>query len=323
MIRSFVFQNGKLLGQDIELIQLQTLLADPTLMIWVDLDNPAESEWKTVLEDIFKFHPLAIEDCISISQTPKVDDYETYLYMVIHAVDFSRKTEQFSTTELDFFLGKNFVVTYHREPLHSITSTMDRCKKNPAQVARASDRLAHTILDALVDNYTPVLNELTQDITEVEEQAFTHPQPETLTRVQQLRKEVANLRTIISPQSEVISRFARGEYKEIRPHLVPYYKDIYDHLHRIAAMAENYRDALNNVLLIYQSSRANETNAVIKVLTFFTVISTPVTIVGTWYGMNFHSMPEINWEHGYVYVVCLTLCTTLLTIWYFKYKKWF
>jgi magnesium transporter len=323
MIRSFVLQNGKLLGQDIELIQLQTLLADPSILLWVDLDNPSESEWKNVLDDIFKFHPLAIEDCITVTQTPKVDDYETYLYLVIHAVDFSRKTEQFSTTELDFFLGKNFLVTYHREPLRSITATMERCKKNPAQVARASDRLAHTILDALVDNYTPVLNELTQDIADVEEQAFTQPQPETLTRVQQLRKEVANLRTIISPQSEVIGRFARGEFKVIRPHLVPYYKDIYDHLNRISGMAENYRDALNNVLLIYQNSRANETNAVIKVLTFFTVISTPVMIIGTWYGMNFHTMPEVNWEHGYLYVIFLTFCTTLLTIWYFKYKKWF
>src|SRR5947207_6880517 len=102
-----------------------------------------------------------MEECIAVTATPKVDDYDAYLFMVIHAVDFSRKTEQFSTTELDFFLGKNFLVTYHREPLRSIQFTMDRCKKNSAQVARASDRLAHTILDALIDYYTPMLNSLT------------------------------------------------------------------------------------------------------------------------------------------------------------------
>jgi len=323
MIRSFVFQNGKLLAQDVELIQLQTLLADSTILLWVDLDNSTEQEWKTVFEDIFKFHPLAIEDCIAVSQSPKVDDYESYLFMVIHAVDFSRKTEQFSTTELDFFLGKNFLVTYHREPLRSIQFTMERCKKNAVQVARASDRLAHTILDALVDHYTPVLNELTADIADVEEAAFGNPGPETLTRVQQLRKEVANLRKIISPQSEVIGRFARGEYKVIRPHLVPYYKDIYDHLHRIAAMAENYRDALNNVLLIYQNSRANETNAVIKVLTFFTVMTLPAVLIGSWYGMNFKTIPEFDWEYGYLYALGLLLCTTLLTVWFFRRKKWF
>lgn len=322
MIRSFVLQNGKLLGQDIELIQVQTLLADPTMLLWVDLDNPSESEWKTVLEEIFKFHPLSVEDCIHVSPEPKVDDYETYLFMVIHAVDFSRKTEQFSTTELDFFLGKNFLVTYHREPLRSIQSAMDRCLKNPAQVARASDRLAHTILDALVDNYTPVLDELTSDISDVEEAVFENPRPETLTRVQQLRKEVANLRTIISPQRDVLARFARGDFKVIRPHLVPYYKDICDHLTRIAGMAENYRDALNSVLVLYQNSRANETNAVIKVLTFFTVISTPAMIIGTWYGMNFHSMPELSWEDGYLYAGVLTLVTTVLTVWYFRHKKW-
>jgi magnesium transporter len=323
MIRSFIFQSGKLLGQDCELIQVQTLLADPTILLWVDLDNPSESEWKTILEQIFKFHPLAVEDCIAISPVPKVDDYETYLFMVIHAVDFSRKTEQFSTTELDFFLGKNFLVTYHREPLRSIQSSMDRCKKNTALVARASDRLAHTILDSLVDNYTPVLSELTQDIADLEEQVFTNPRPATLTRVHQVRKEVANLRTIISPQAEVIGRFARGEFKVIRPHLVPYYKDIYEHLNRIAAMAENYRDSLNSVLLTYQNSRANETSEIIKVLTFITVITTPAMIIGTWYGMNFHSMPELTWQHGYAYVGTLTLITTGLTVLYFRYKKWF
>lgn len=323
MIRSFVFQNGKLLGQDVELIQLQTLLADPTILLWVDLDNATDHEWRTVFEDVFKFHPLAIEDCIAVSQTPKVDDYESYLFMVIHAVDFSRKTEQFSTTELDFFLGKNFIVTYHREPLHSIQSTMDRCRKNALQVARASDRLAHTILDSLVDNYTPVLSELTQDIADLEEAVFTNPKPETLTRVQQVRKEVANLRTIISPQAEVVGRFARGEFKVIRPHLVLYYKDIYDHLQRIAGMAENYRDSLNTVLLMYQNSRANETNAVIKVLTFFTVITLPAMIIGTWYGMNFNSMPEVDWDYGYVYAIGLLLATTLLTLAFFRHKKWF
>jgi len=322
MIRSFVFQNGKLLGQDVELIQVQTLLADQSILVWVDLDNPPESEWKNVLEEIFKFHPLAIEDCIAVSPTPKVDDYESYLFMVIHAVDFSRKTEQFSTTELDFFVGKNFLVTYHREPIRSIQSTMDRCKKNSAQVARAPDRLAHTILDALVDNYTPVLNDLTQDIAEVEEIVFEQPKPEVLTRVQQLRKEVANLRTIIGPQCEVVGKFARGEFKVIRAHLVPYYKDIYDHLVRIGVMAENYRDALNSVLMMYQNSRANETNAVIKVLTFFTVISTPIMIIGTWYGMNFHNMPELSWEDGYMYAALLTVAATGATVWYFKHNKW-
>lgn len=323
MIRSFVFQNGKLLGQDVELIQIQTLLADQSLLVWVDLDNPAESEWKTVFEDVFKFHPLAIEDCITVSQAPKVDDYETYLFLVIHAVDFSRKTEQFSTTELDLFLGKNFLVTYHREPLRSVQSTMDRCRKHSAQVARASDRLAHTILDALIDNYTPVLNELTEDIAGLEGAVFENPNPEILTRVQQVRKEVANLQTIIRPQQDVLGRFARGEYRIIRAHLLPYYKDIYDNLTRIAAMAENYRDSLNSVLLMYQNSRANETNAVIKVLTFFTVITLPTMIIGTWYGMNFKSMPEIEWPYGYVYAFCLLGCTTLLTVWFFRHKKWF
>ena len=162
MVRSFVFTTqGRLHSKDIEIFLMPTLLADTNLFLWVDLENPTPAETKAVLEDVFHFHPLSIEDCVNESSTPKVEEYmpkegdlfSLYVFMVIHAVDYSREDGVFATRELNFFLGKNFLVTYHAVPLRSIQAAVERCLKGTGHIARAPDRVAHTLLDGIVDNY--------------------------------------------------------------------------------------------------------------------------------------------------------------------------
>src|SRR5687768_10398579 len=225
MIRSFAFTTqGRLHSKDIDTFLMPTLLADTNLFLWVDLEKPTPEETRTVLEDIFHFHPLSIEDCIKVSPSPKVEEYTpkegdrfaSYLFMVIHAVDYSRKDGVFATSELNFFLGKNFLVTYHDVPLKSIQSTADRCLKSTVHIARAPDRVAHTLLDSIVDNYKPALEELSLEIAELEQQALQNPSKETLNNILMIKKEVLHLRRIIGPQREVLARFARGEFKLIR-----------------------------------------------------------------------------------------------------------
>src|SRR5215218_4186503 len=177
MIRSFAFTTqGKLHSTDLEHFLLPTLLSDTNLFLWIDLETPTQEEVKFILEGLFHFHPLSIEDCVTENQAPKVEEFapakETdhfapYLFMVIHAVDYSRKDCVFATSELDFFLGKNFLVTYHEKPLKSIQSTNDRCIKSNLHIARAPDRVAYTILDALVENYKPALDELSLEIADL------------------------------------------------------------------------------------------------------------------------------------------------------------
>src|SRR4029078_7159899 len=162
MIRSFAFTTqGRLHSKDIEMFLMPTLLADTNLFLWVDLENPAAEETKAVLEDVFHFHPLSIEDCVMLSPSPKVEEstpkeedrFAPSLFMVIHAVDYSRKDGVFATRELNFFLGKNFLVTYHEVPLRSVQSTEERCMRGTMHIARAPDRVAHTLLDGIVENY--------------------------------------------------------------------------------------------------------------------------------------------------------------------------
>src|SRR6266516_2995027 len=192
MIRSFAFTTqGRLHSKDIEVFLMPTLLGDTNLFLWVDLEKPSADETKRILENIFHFHPLSIEDCVSVSPSPKVEEYTPkeedrfapYLFIVIHAVDYSRKDGVFATSELNFFLGKNFLVTYHELPLRGVHSTEERCVNGTVHIARAPDRVAHTLLDSIVDNYKPALDELSLEIASLEEMVLQHPTKATLNKL--------------------------------------------------------------------------------------------------------------------------------------------
>jgi magnesium transporter len=332
MIRSFAFTTqGRLHTKDVDMFLMPTLLADTNLFLWVDLEDPTPEETKAVLEDVFHFHPLSIEDCVMVSPSPKVEEYapkegdlfSPYLFMVIHAVDYSRKDGVFATSELNFFLGRNYLVTFHERALRSVQLTGERCLRSNVHIARAPDRVAHTVLDSIVENYKPALEELSLEIAELEGLAWEQPGRDTLNKIFQIKKEVLHLRQIIGPQREVLARFARGEFKLIRAHLVPYYRDVYDRLFHIGELAQGYADSLTGLLQVYLNMSSNQTGEVVKLLTMITVITTPVMIVGTWYGMNFDGMPELHWQFGYGLAFVTTVCATALTVWYFKRRKWF
>jgi magnesium transporter len=310
---------------------MPTLLSDTNLFLWVDLEDSTPQEDKFILEDVFRFHPLSIEDCVAASPSPKVEEYlpkeedrfTPYLFIVIHGVDYSRKDGVFATTELDFFLGKNFLVTYHHGLSRSVTMTEERAVKSTMHIARAPDRVAYTLLDFIVENYKPALDELSIEIAELEQRALEDPGKQTLNKILQVKKEVLHLRQIIGPQREVLARFASGEFKLIRAHMVPYYRDVYDALFHISEIAQGYTDSLTGILQVYLNMSSNQTGEVVKLLTMITVITTPLMMVGTWYGMNFHDMPELSWEHGYWVASAIMLVSTIATYWYFKKRRWF
>ena len=175
-----------------------------------------------------------------------------------------------------------------------------------------------------MDNYKPALEELSLEIAELEQEALQNPTHKTLNQILQVKKEVLHLRQIIGPQREVLARFARGEFKLIRAHLVPYYRNVYDALFHISELAQNYTDSLTGILQVYLNMSSNQTGEVVKLLTLITVITTPLMMVGTWYGMNFgDQMQEMKWPHAYQLAITVTVVSTVATYWYFKKKKWF
>jgi magnesium transporter len=321
MIRSFIFSDGKLAGSDLEREALRLVRADKGLLLWVDLDNPTDDEIKFVLEGVFQFHPLAIEDCVTPSSLPKIEDYEDYLFMVTHAVDFTR-TKKFATTELDLFLGKEFLVTFHRTSLRSVTTTLERVTKS---AARGPDRLAHTLLDQLVDNYQPVMDELRAELEELEESVLARDsgQQKLVNELLTVRSDFSRLRAIVRPQRDVIDRLARGDSKFIRGKLLPYFRDLRDNLARLEDTAINFNERLMMAFDIYLNKAAFEASEGIKFLTALTAVTLPAVMVGGWYGMNFDHMPELRSPHGYLWASCFTLVTTALMVIYLKKKKWF
>lgn len=328
MIRSFVFNNGKLVGQDLDVDSLKLVMFDKGLHVWIDLENVTDAEARPILEGVCNFHPLAIEDCIQPSDRPKVDEYETYLFLVIHAVDFTRGTEEFRTTELNVFMGKDFLVTYHRDPLRSIAATIDRVNKSSVTVAKAPDRLAHTILDFLIENYQPVIGELSAEVEEVEHKVLSARSKDVLGEVLKVKNDVQKLRQIIAPQREVIARLARGEFTLVRTHLLPYYRDLYDHLVRISDLADGYRDALTNVLQVHLNLQQTQVNQVIKVLTVLATLAMPILIITSFYGMNVPHFPPIppdsnRTAEAYLWIFGTTGLFTLVVYWYLKRKGWF
>jgi magnesium transporter len=323
MIHSFVFNDGKLVGSGLDTDALRLVRSDKGLLIWVDLAQPTPEEAKMILEDVFSFHPLAIEDALSDTRYPKVEDYEDYLYLVMHAVAFTRQ-DQFRTSELDFFIGKTFLVTHHTEPLPMVNSTIERIQKNPAAITRGMDRLAHFILDGMVDAYQPVLNNLTQDLRTLEDSVFVarHSEPTVIKEFRERKREIALLQEIVRPQRDVVNRIARGEFKIIRPVLLPYFRDLQSNLSRIEATASSLSDQLYLTLDVFLNKASYETNEIIKVLTLLTAITTPTVLIGTWYGMNFQDMPELHLPHAYPIAAVVTiLCTVALTIWLRK-RHW-
>lgn len=319
MIHSFVFSEGKLVSRDLEVEALRLVLGDKGLVLWVDLDQPTAEEIKLVLEGVFNFHPLAIEDCVTPSSLPKIEDYDDYLFMVTHAVDFTR-SDKFATTELDLFLGKEFLVTFHRTPLRSVTTALERVAKS---TARGPDRLAHTLLDHLVDNYQPVMEELRAELEELEENVLSRDSvhQELVSELLAVRGDFSRLRTIVRPQRDVIDRLARGDSKFIRAKLLPYFRDLKDNLARLDDTAVGYHERLMLAFDIYLNKAAFEANDGIKFLTAITAVTIPIMVIGTWFGMNFEGMPEL--KQGYPWALGATVVTTLLMVIYLKRKRWF
>jgi magnesium transporter len=307
MITTLVYRDYKLHAHNPPVDTLAALRAEPNVMLWVDLSDPTPGEAKSIFEDLFAFHPLVIEDCISDSPLPKLETYDDYLYFVMHAVDYS-KTDKFTTTELDLILGKNFLVTFHRQPLKPVQAALDRCLRTPAAPVRGPDRFAHTLLDLIVDAYKPALEELRLEIEWVESAVLANtPARELFPRVVALRKELAQLRQIVRPQREVAHELSQGKTRLIRPAILPYLRDLAEDFVHIETQAVSWADQLILSFRVYLNKSSHEANEGIRVLTALTALTIPPLLIGGWFGMNFEHMSELDSSYSYPAVAVLML----------------
>lgn len=303
--------------------QIPDLLKDQKAVTWIDMEAPGEAE-ERILRDVFLFHPLTIEDCRETRNYPKVEEFPGYLYFIVHGVRADTSADRFVTIELDAFLGPNYVITYHHDMFRSINNVKKLLSTTPIACQRGPAFLLHQILDQIVDFYQPVLDDFDERIAKLEDDIFTMSRPNKaiLEEIMDLKRGVLRLRRISSRQMEVILRTSRGEFALIPAPLLPFYRDIHDHIIRVTDLAESYRDLISGALDAYMSVVGNRMNEIMKVLTIFSAIMLPLTFIAGVYGMNFENMPELATRFGYFVVLALMFVVALIMLGLFWLRGW-
>ena len=331
MLMAFIrFGDGKIVT-DAQPATLTAALRDPGAVFWLDICKPTEDEYAN-LDDVFGFHPLAIEDTMVYSQRPKIESYDHigdanrlgYFFMVIHGPDLSQFKENLRTRELDMFVSKSYLVTVHEEPIKSIDSLATRAKADPRVVLDIGiDRLLHSILDHLVDNYMPIFDYFQDALDELEERATHEPTQGLLREIAAKKKDLLNLRRVIGPQRDVLAQLTRGEVPFIREGTRVYLRDVLDHLNRSVETIELYRDLVMGCRDVYMASVNNQLNQIMKTLTIMSVVALPLTVITSFFGMNFpEAVPWLFRFNIFLIAMGIMLGLPVALLWIFRKKKW-
>jgi magnesium transporter len=325
MITSFFYKKGAQIEINLSRARLLSALGEKDGLLWVDFENPNEFESDTLVE-IFNFHPLAVEDCITDHSEPKVDDYEEYLFLVVHALTMLRENgdKELSTVELNLFLGPNYVVTFHKAPVESVAQDVLRAQQKPAgMMSSGADLLVHTILDHLVDGYLPVFHQYENKADLLEKDMFDKsPSRKKLATLLQLKQDISTLRRIVGPQRDTLHFLTRNAGRFIKAKHLIYFRDISDHLFRISALANGMYDHLTSMMEVYFSYLSSELNVVMKRLTVVATLAMPAVMIASIYGMNFRVIPGATHEHGFWAVMIFTAVLTVAMYFWMKIKKW-
>jgi len=321
MLSIFTYSERDGLTQVREAAAIRSLVGEKDRITWVDLERPAPEE-SELLDTTFNFHPLTIDDCLSPRHQPKIDNYGEYLFLIVHEMLPQATEKDFRTVELDIFLGKNYVVTFHRPKLRSIDNVKERVFKNPKPLFRSADFLMATLLDEVVNLYNPVLEQFDRRIDLLEDTALGKEDQKFLPEIFSLRRNISRLKRISTQQIELLIHMIKDGYDEVLPVSIPYLSNVRDHLVQISDLTDSHRDAVASLVESHLLASNNKTGEVMKVLTLFAAIFFPLTIITGIYGMNFKRMPELDWVFGYPMALGLMLVTAAGLYYFFKKKKW-
>lgn len=288
MIRSLYFLPDQEPRSDVSIREYASILKDPQALLWIDFEGEPDASVEPILTGVFRFHPLAVDDALTENHVSKVDDWGEYLYIVLNAVVFDGSNGlSLDTRELDVFLGRNFVITHHAEPISSIEDARAACLRDKRYTTNGPDHLLYKIIDDLVADYMPVVEALDDQIDRVEDEVLTKAAPDTLERIFTLKRILLAMRRILTPQREVLNKLARDDYDVVDPKDRIFFRDIYDHLVRLHDLNESMRDLVGGALDTYLSVVNNRMNEVMKTLTIITTLFMPISFITGFFGMNF------------------------------------
>ena len=291
--------------------------------MWIDLGLRSVSS-DALLTETFRLHPLVVEDIWLDRTTPKIDDYEDYLYLAVHGPRHAPKGAPagLELWVLDIVIGRTFVLTQHSDATlrEAIGASLER---SPSQLSAGPAWLVHALLDHVVDRYLVVTEIFQERIDRVERDVITgEGGDELMPTIFALKRSIQELCRITLRQRRLLERMSLGEFDEIPKAAIPYFRDVYDHFSRVADRAEVHRDVIINALDAFLGVQSNRMNKTIKTLTLMSTVMLPLNLIAGIYGMNFHHMPELSWQYGYPFALALMVMVATTIVLLFRRKRW-
>jgi magnesium transporter len=315
--------------KELETIEECFSCKNTSTVTWIDIDGVHEMDIIEKIGKHFDFHPLVLEDIVNTAQRPKIEDFESYLFLVLKMLYRKDDAKEAKSEQISLIVGPQYVITFQEMEGDVFDPVRERIRSGKGRLRkRGSDYLAYALIDAIIDNYFIVLEKMGEDIEELEKELISNPKPPTLHEINRLKGELLFLRKSIWPLREVINGLQRDESTLIKESTVIFLRDVYDHTIQVIDTIETFRDLVAGMFDTYLSSVSNKMNEVMKVLTIIATTFIPLTFIAGIYGMNFNpeaspwNMPELNWDYGYFVVMGVMVIIALGMLVYFKRKKW-
>ena len=314
------------LEQDISPARIREILqtGEGAGELWVDIDS-TNMHQLALLEKVFAFHPLSIEDTLSPGTRVKFEEYDRYVFVVMAVLRFDEGTPEpfdLATSNLYFFLGKNFLVTVHALPSKSCSAVRERLTRNPDLLARGAEMTMHNIIDQSVDAYFPLVEELNTLVDGLEVRLFERFDEKLIHEIFKAKRAAFSLRRHVGPLREVLNILTNRPCGYIRAETQLYYRDVYDHTIRIVESVDTTRDLLAGVLETYLSQTSNRMNKVMKQLSIVSTIALPLIVVGGIYGMNFEFIPLTKHPLGFYWALGGMAAIAAVMLWWLKKNRW-
>jgi magnesium transporter len=308
-------------SDDCNVADISDLRGDENKVVWADVSDPTSQDFDELAEE-FGFHRLSIEDCRNQHQRPKVEEYPGYYFVVLYEAELSGASETLELRELNIFLGKNYLVTVHSRPIRAIETAKRLWPEWTDRSEQGSGLLAYLLIDAIVDDYLPLLDLISERMDELEDSIFAEFRSEAIEEIFRIKKQLVFLRRSITPLRDVFNTLLRREQPIFPRETHVYFQDVFDHLIRVADTVDTLRDLLASTMEAYLSVSGNRMNQIMKRLTSVSTILMSVTLIAGIYGMNFFFMPELTWRYGYVLALVSMLVVALALYVYLKKVKW-
>jgi magnesium transporter len=328
--------------QEVAALPKQTAADLPANEIWwIDLDDPSEQEEQAVFNHFLPVHSLTLEDITKPrrepdqgSHLPKAEEFRDYLFVIINpmrpdvvegSTEAAARPLKRGTTNLQLsaVLTRTVLITHHLSPLDSISEVKQFLQRHADCGARGPDYIFHLVLDAMVDQYAPVVDRVSDDLDALEVRLFNPNARGVLPDLLRLKRCIVSLRKTLILEREVLMRLTRGEFELVDDRERAYYRNVYDHLVRYGELIEAAREMVSDLMQTHLAAMSNRLNQIMKVLAMISTVVLPMTLIAGIYGMNFKHMPELEWTAGYPFALGLMAITALVSITLFKWKKWF